>query len=353
MKHTIKAALLIISIFFLQIAVLPQLLEAQTKSSWKEYLPELHGVIRGRYEYQMGPDQHRFEVRTARLSLTDSIGNYMDYKLQIDFSDEGTMKTVDAYIGINPGGRFRIQVGQMRVPYTIDAHRTPDMQYFANRSFLVKQVGSLRDVGVMAQYSFISPFPIIVQAGAFNGDGFTGQKNWHASPLLTAKAQFMFSKDWKFEAAVQTRKPDSIRMCMYNAALFYHRDRWHVEGEYILKHYEKHAFHNVSTVDAFANYDLPLRKVFSKISFLARYDYLQDHSDGKTFSGNFTSKGERILAITDYQRQRVTTGITLSLDKKPFFTDIRLNYENYFYRSGAVRKEGEKSKIVLELMVRF
>lgn len=136
MRHTIKAALLIISIFFLPIAVQPQLIDAQTKSSWKEYLPELHGVIRGRYEYQMGPDQHRFEVRTARLSLTDSIGNYIDYKVQIDYSDEGTMKTVDAYIGIRPAGRFRIQIGQMRVPYTIDAHRTPDMQYFANLRFL-------------------------------------------------------------------------------------------------------------------------------------------------------------------------------------------------------------------------
>ena len=31
--------------------------------------------------------------------------------------------------------------------FTIDAHRSPHLQYFANRSFIAKQVGNVRDVG--------------------------------------------------------------------------------------------------------------------------------------------------------------------------------------------------------------
>ena len=41
------------------------------------------------------------------------------------------------------------------------------------------------------------------------------------------------------------------------------------------------AFKDVHAVNSFINYDLPLKKVFNKISFLARYDMMTDHSDGK------------------------------------------------------------------------
>ena len=34
-----------------------------------------------------------------------------------------------------------------RVPFTIDAHRSPHVRFFANRSFIGKQVGDVRDVG--------------------------------------------------------------------------------------------------------------------------------------------------------------------------------------------------------------
>ncbi len=44
-------------------------------------------------------------------------------------------------------------IGQMRVPFTIDAHRSPHQQYFANRSFIAKQVGNVRDVGFTAGYT--------------------------------------------------------------------------------------------------------------------------------------------------------------------------------------------------------
>ncbi len=42
----------------------------------------------------------------------------------------------------------------MRVPFTIDAHRSPHLQYFANRSFIAKQVGNVRDVGAVIGWKF-------------------------------------------------------------------------------------------------------------------------------------------------------------------------------------------------------
>ena len=44
--------------------------------------------------------------------------------------------------------------------------------------------------------------------------------------------------------------------------------------------YGHEAFKDVHAVNSFVNYDLPLKKVFNKISFLARYDMMTDHSNG-------------------------------------------------------------------------
>ena len=58
------------------------------------------------------------------------------------------------------------------------------------------------------------------------------------------------------------------------------------------------------------------------------------------------------LVVNDAARKRITVGTTLSL-AKPFIADLRINYENYFYKKDAVVAVSEKDKIVIELMVRF
>ena len=84
---------------------------------------------------------------------------------------------------------------------------------------------------------------------------------------------------------------------------------------------------------------------------LVRYDYMSDHSDGSRYlDGKKSAEGS--LIVNDYKRSRLTGGLTFSF-AKPFISDIRLNYEKYFYRSGAIAKPSERDKIVLEVMTRF
>lgn len=127
---------------------------AQEKAS--DYLPELHGTIRSKYEYQPDLEAGRFEVRNARFSLSGKVTPYVAYKAEIDLCDEGTIKMLDAYTRLTPWKSFQMTLGQMRVPFTIDAHRSPHQQYFANRSFIAKQVGNVRDVGVTLGYKWTS-----------------------------------------------------------------------------------------------------------------------------------------------------------------------------------------------------
>lgn len=323
------------------------------------YTPSVHGVIRGKYEYQPDIDSHRFEVRNARFNFSGLVGSpSLCYKAEIDLSDEGEIKMLDAYVNYklfdlfadstktkDSGRSLEFTIGQMRVPFTIDAKRSPNDQYFANRSFIGKQVGNVRDVGAMMTYRFYPEHPVILEGGFFNGSGLTNQKVWHKKLNFSTKAQFFFAKNWNLTLSAQRTKPDSVRIQTYDAGIYYQDSHWHIEGEYLYKCYADNLYNKVHAVDAFVNYDLPLKRYFKKISFLGRYDFMTDYSDGMKLSNGR-------LTTTDYARQRLTGGITLSLGK-PFQSDIRINYEKYFYQANGIPKESEKDKFVVEFVMKF
>ena len=316
---------------------------AQKKS---EYIPEIHGTIRGKYEYQFEDNKGRCQVRNARFSLSGKVAPIVSYKAEIDLSDEGAIKMLDAYARITPLPTFDITIGQMRVPFTIDAHRSPHQQYFANRSFIAKQVGNVRDVGATLAYTWKIGIPVRLEAGIFNGSGLTNQKDFWTNRInYSAKAHLQLPKGFNLVGSVQKISPEDISIQMYDIGAYYHAGRWHVEAEFLRKHYAGGAFKPVNAFDGFVCYAQPLPKVFEKISFLGRFDCMSDHSNGEAGEGG-------TLVVDDAARKRLTVGTTLSL-VKPFVADLRVNYENYFYDNNALAAVSERDKIVVELMVRF
>lgn len=312
-----------------------------------DFTPEIHGTLRGKYEYQTQEGEGRFEVRTARVSVSGKVIPEVEYKAEIDLCDEGEIKMLDAFTRLKPWKNFQFTIGQMRVPFTIDAHRSPDKQYFANRSFIAKQVGNIRDVGAMVGYDFQAGIPMRIEAGLFNGSGLTNQKDyWTKGINFSAKAQLFFTKNLTMTLSAQKIKPDSITVMMYDGGLTWKRGGFIAEAEYLFKTYAHDAYKNVHAVDVFTSYDIPVRKsLIKKVSPLVRYDFMTDHSDGKRNASG-------ILTTNDYQRHRVTAGATVSLSK-PFQTDIRLNFEKYFYRHDGIPKTSERDKIVIEFMTHF
>ncbi len=313
-----------------------------TLPSW---MPNVSGTIRGKWEYQTNEKESRFEVRTARIAFDGNITPIVDYKAEIDLSDEGSIKMLDAYAGINPVKGLSFRIGQMRVPFTIDAHRSPHKQYFANRSFIAKQVGNVRDVGFYTGYTF-GDIPLIIETGTFNGSGLTNQKNyWTKKFNFSTKVQVPLSCGLTLEGSVQKISPNNTEVYLYDGGATFQRGRFTLEAEYLRKHYTHNAFANVNSVDAFVCYDQPLKKAFRKISFLCRYDMMDDHSDGTLDdAGHFK--------LTDVKRHRITPGITLSMAKK-MNADIRVNYEKYFYDDISLAKTSERDKFVMELVIHF
>lgn len=311
------------------------------------YVPDIHGTIRAKYEYEPSVGKGRFEIRNARVGIDGKIIPVIRYKAEIDLSDEGAIKMLDAYVRFQPGKSWKFTLGQMRVPFSIDAHRSPHLQYFANRSFIAKQVGNVRDVGAVVGWTFGKSFPVTLEGGMFNGSGLTGQKHfWTSRYNFSFKAQTMLWGRFNLTVSMQKANAGDVSTFLYDAGAYFRSSRWHIEAEYLRKHYANGAFKDVDAVDAFVAYRLPLKKEHTSISFLGRYDYMSDHSSGKVHD-------DGLLGIDDPERSRLTGGVTLSLGKKSLQTDIRLNYEQYFYAGNADPGISEQSKAVVEFVVHF
>ena len=320
---------------------------SMTAQDKNPYLPEIHGTIRAKYEYEPDISEGRFEIRNARMSVEGKIIPVVRYKAEIDLSDEGAIKMLDAYIRLQPGDRLKFTFGQMRVPFSIDAHRSPHLQYFANRSFIAKQVGNVRDVGAAAAWTFGVDGPVTLEGGIFNGSGLTNQKNfWTSDYNFSFKSQICLWRQLNIVLSCQKSGASDVNTYMYDGGVYWENSRWHIEAEYLRKHYSHHAFTPVNAVDVFGAYRLPLKKSNMALSFLGRYDYMSDHSKGvKDENG--------LLKTDDPERHRLTGGLTLSMGKGALQADIRLNYEQYFYNKDAVPSISEQNKIVLEFVAHF
>ena len=255
-------------------AMLPYEALGQEEKSGTDRTMHIHGTLRSKYEYQTSEGEGRFEVRNARVSVDGKLTDMVSYKAEIDLCDEGSIKMLDPYTRLRPVAPLALPIGQMRVPFTIDAHRSPHQQYFANRSFIAKQVGNVRDVGAAVAYNLKAGIPVTLEAGLFNGSGLTGQKDyWTKSVNFSAKAQMFFPQGFNLTLSMQKIRPDHVGVMMYDAGAYWHAHGWHIEGEYLYKHYSHNTFHDVHAFDAFVAHDFRMeRGALKYITPLVRYD---------------------------------------------------------------------------------
>ncbi|MBQ0019445.1 MAG: porin [Bacteroidales bacterium] len=358
-----------------RLTALEQKLAEQNES--KSYMPQFHGILRGKYEYQPDLDASRFEVRNARLSAEGKLPFRSSYKLEVDLCDESAIKMKDAWVRIEvplgknpspseePKHGLRITLGQQRMPFSIDAHRNPSAQYFANRSFIAKQVGDMRDVGAAVGYdphlacTNGGQLEMHLDAGVYNGSNLDNQKTaWFSSPAYSARAQFIYSQPAMGKVGIIPSVQHQLiagREASYTSmdfGAYYEFKALHLEAEFLRKFYAHNAFDDCNAINAMAIYRQQLKAdkgFLQRISYLLRYDYMDNHSDGKK---GFDSNTHTLLQ-SDAQRHRLTAGLTFTVRNKFFPTDIRLNYEKYWYPHAGTPKESEQDKLVAELMIRF
>lgn len=310
------------------------------------YIPQIHGTFRGRFEASTEHGDYRFQVRNARLSVNGMISSFADYFLQADVCDRGTFKMLDAWARLHITPEIGIQAGQFRMPFGVDPFRGPHTYYFANRSFIGKQTDNVRAVGIKAIWNPAS-LPLTLEAGAFNPTTISDHNGWHNKLAYSAKLTYTIS-NVTLATGFKTIAPDSVRINLADLGVTWKSGRWIAEAEYMYKHYTRNRHKAAHAYNVFADYHLPLNsRIFNRLSFQARFDGLTAHSFGKR-----NDKG--CLITDDPARNRLTLGATIShIRKKNLFVDIRANYENYFYHHGYEPSADNGDKAVIELVVRF
>ena len=309
------------------------------------YMPTFSGTVRVRYEYLTQHNLSAFKVRNLRFGVEGNVAPIMSYLAEADFSDWGKISLVNAFIRLTPVKGLSFSMGQLRVPFTIAAHRQPCEQFFVNRPFLAKHAG-IRDLGVMGSYA-IPKIPLTVQASFFNCSGLGEHKSFFTNTYgFTTKLISAFLPHWYVSASTARNTRGLARTQSWDAGGYFDNGLWHVEAEYLRKNYVHGLFKPVNAFDFFVYRNFPIeKKVVGGVSGAVRYDYMGDHSTG-------VPDTEGKLYADTPACHRLTAGTTLSFKSK-FQADIRVNYEKYFYHKGVTLSETDGDRIVLELIAHF
>ena len=163
---------------------------------------------------------------------------------------------------------------------------------------------------------------LFIDAGIFNGSNLDNQKNaWFSSPAYSARLQYFPIYGLAIIPSVQHQlmAGREASYTSFDFGVYYEWNGFLFEAEYLRKFYAKNAFDDCDAVNTMAIYKQKLKreKSFIKsISYLLRYDYMDNHSDGKqSFVETALPLREikRGLILTDAQRHRMTLGLTFSI----------------------------------------
>ena len=308
-------------------------------------MPHFHGALRARYEMATAGGEERFQMRNARLSIDGLISPEIDYFVQADLCDRGTMKILDAWGRLVLAQGLRLQAGQFRLPFGTDCFKAPSNYIFANRSFIGKDMNNVRGVGAKLAWtrSILS-----LEAGAFNPTSITDQIRWVKTLAYAGKVVVKPGAGLTFAAGAQTIEPDSVRINLTGASVTWVHRSLTLEGEYMNKHYTHHRHHTAHAWNFFADYAFPLRAgIFNRASVQGRWDGMTAHSTGKR-------NADRELITNDPARNRLTLGATLTYGYRAVRCDVRIDYEKYFYHHGVKAPSLDAAdKVCAELVIRF
>lgn len=310
------------------------------------YVPHIHGTLRPRMEVSGENGDFRFQLRNARVSLDGKIAPMIDYFVQADLCDRGTMKFLDGWVRVAIAKGLKFQAGQFRMPFAVDPFRAPHTYIFANRSFIGKQIFNNRAVGAKLSYTLPST-PLTLEAGVFNPSTIADHTPWNHTAAFASKAQYALG-DFTLTGGFASITPGSTRMNVLDGCISWQSGRWLAEAEYMHTHYAHSRFKANHAYNAYVDYRLPIKAgIFNRLSFQGRFDGITSHSNG-------TSDDIGQLIENNPARNRVTVGTTISyIRSASMFLDIRADYEKYFYHHGVSVSPENGDKLVLEMVLSF
>ncbi len=334
--HSSKPGRLLILVIFILTVLNPDLYAQKENENTPEFIPDLDAILKTKIEYDLNNSLMRFEVRNARFGVKGKINEYMGYRFELDLSDEGKVKMLDAYVSFFPLKNLIVYLGQKKIPFSTDYLRSPADNIFANRSFLAKYINDgMRDIGIYAEYKFTGDIPVSIQAGGVNGTG-NNNPEWISKPNLAGR--ITAGKDDGFRLAGNIYYgEDQYRehLALFGGEIRYSAGSFFIESEYISRNWTdtlSARLHDDGVyIHSWYNFKLE-NKMVKIITPVARWDLM----------------GASVIK-QESDASRITLGLNFGFEPRQFQSEIRINYENYLKQSLPIHTD----KLTLEFIARF
>ncbi|MBN2482090.1 MAG: hypothetical protein JXB19_10140, partial [Bacteroidales bacterium] len=207
---------------------------------------------------------------------------------------------------------------------------------FANRSFLAKYINDgMRDIGFYAEYGIEGQIPVNILVAAVNGTG-NNNPQWIEKPNLAGRLILGPERGIRITGNFyQGDDSEKKNLSMFGGEIRYTNGTFFIESEYILRKWDD-SLSVKSNDDGFfihSYYNFPIKgNMIHLITPVIRYDLI----------------GESVLR-KKIDADRLTIGFNLGFVPKQFYSEIRLNYENYYRSSLPIHTD----KLTLEFIARF
>lgn len=337
-------------LFFLSVLI-TNLLLAQVKP---DYSPQFFGYVKSWYQDDFSSNQGQFLMKEVRFGAKGNVNEFSGYKLMVDFTRLGTLKTttdlingktvltsatasfsdvlMDADAYITPMKNLTFDLGQFLVPFSTDNLRGGSDIDFVNRPLSTNIAPALRDIGFMTTYQTNIGLPLELKAGLFNGSGQNKPENDKTiNYSLRAVAQPV--QNLSISANYYEGHISTAAVNIFDFGADYRFTNIFLSGEFGQR---KSLLKNVETTSnsffVYSFYDLDFGN--SEVSHLipaVRFEHYQP---------------DCAKSISDINK--TTFGLSIEFAKVKY-AQLRVNYELYDYKSGGVNP----NTLTVELLTRF
>jgi hypothetical protein len=321
-----------------------------------DYAPKFSGYVRAWHQTDFATGQGQYLVRQARLGINGNVNDYAGYKILLDFTRLGSLKTtsgttaagerfltgatssfsdvmLDAAAVFKPIKSLEISAGQFKVPFSTDNLSSDQNAEFANRPLLTNVSPSIRDIGVSIGYKLDVPFETELIAGSFNGSGLNKSEN-DKSTDYAFRGILSPVKNLSVTGNYYGAKVQGYAVNFMNFGFAYKIGKLLVDGEYGGKISKTSGSDlNSNSYFVFATYSFPFPgNLIKEVIPAVRYEMYDPNSD-----------------VVDNEVGRITVGLSFEFAKLNF-ARFRVNYEKFDYKDGVTKNP---DKLILELQTRF
>lgn len=309
-----KKRIVFLSVLF----ILPVLLSAQQADSILKYFPKFTGLVKAKWEYSLEDDKSRFDLRSSRLGISGVVNPYVSYRAQVEYSNHGKLLLLDAFGTLNLSKSISVSFGQLPIPFSEDYVLSASGNMFANRTFIAKFINpNARDLGMTAEYRFSKNIPITIQGGILNGMGINNPE-WQYSPHLFGRLVYGTMDGFRTSVKYYGGKDLTDNMVtQYGVDFRYEKNRFKVEAEYVMKDSIDMDNSVLSGAYLQSAYNIPIKNC-------KMLKYIEPQLRGDIMGYDAFKEG--------FDVNRFTLGLCFGLDQRRMRTEIRLNYEKFFFR---------------------